>query len=330
MGTQPIHRSPFRLPPSRNSPKPRHRSRSSSRRDYDPARTDSFPVRRVRSNRWRMRRAEVCPLAEIRFAEKNRSSVAQLAGDERISWSNRSLESERSCCRRHSIAGIDVVLEKNRNSMQWTARSSRCSLAVECVGYRECIRIRFQYVVQRRASTVQRFDPGEILLGNRTGRPSFVPPCRAAAGLSLLLRDRMLHRPTSRDYRSSAPSLLPSMARAAGLAPTMRRPQGRRSGRNRGVASADVAAGQSALLQILLVVILCFVERRRRCYFRHDGAAILAASIAFGFRRFRRRLLLIVVIKNRRAVLLTRRRVPDDSELSGRGSPRTPSTDHRK
>src|SRR6266550_1263941 len=120
-----------------------------------------------------MCRAKVCPLAEIGFSEENCPSVAKLAGDECIPRCDRSLECERTGSSCHSVAGFDVVLQENWNSVQRTARSTRRALAIKCVCNRERLGIRLENVMKSRSSLVERIDSVEVLLRNRS---SGTPP----------------------------------------------------------------------------------------------------------------------------------------------------------
>src|SRR4051812_49673964 len=98
-----------------------------------------------------MRRPEIRPLAEIGFAKENGTGGAKLGGDGGILQRNRPRQCVRPGCRRHSVRGVDIVLEQHRNSVQGTAHTTSLSLAIECVRYRQRVRVDLDYMVQRGA-----------------------------------------------------------------------------------------------------------------------------------------------------------------------------------
>src|SRR6185503_237424 len=75
--------------------------------------------------------AEVRPLAEIRFADDHCARIAQSLRDSSVLERGRADECERTGGRLLSIAGVDVVLEQNRNAVQRPARSAASSLLIE-------------------------------------------------------------------------------------------------------------------------------------------------------------------------------------------------------
>src|SRR5689334_18715410 len=125
-----------------------------------------------------MRGPEIRPLTHVRFTEQDCTGVAEFFRNESVVQCDRSLESERSRRRCHAIGGIDVVLEKNRNSVQRTARSSRGALTIERIRNRKRIRIYFQNVMQRWSFLVERIDPLDVLLRYRSC--SSTPSCHVA------------------------------------------------------------------------------------------------------------------------------------------------------
>src|SRR6476620_934864 len=132
-----------------------------------------------------MRGPEIRPLTHVRFPKQDCAGVAEFFCNESVVQCNRSLESQRSGRRCHAIGGIDVVLEKNRNSVQRTARSSRGALTIEGVRNRKRIRIDLQNVMQRWSFLVERIDSLDVLLRYRSC--SSTPSCHVA--LQILNRD---------------------------------------------------------------------------------------------------------------------------------------------
>src|SRR6185503_16466625 len=63
-------------------------------------------------------------LCHVGLAEQDGSCVAELLHQKGISRCNRTLKSQRTGSRRHSVRSGDVVLQQDRNSMQWASSTS--------------------------------------------------------------------------------------------------------------------------------------------------------------------------------------------------------------
>jgi hypothetical protein len=75
--------------------------------------------------------AEVGPLAQIRFADDHRACSAQPLRDRRILERRRADQRERASSRLLSIAGVDVVLQQDRNAVQRATRPVAAPLLIE-------------------------------------------------------------------------------------------------------------------------------------------------------------------------------------------------------
>src|SRR6478736_715026 len=64
-------------------------------------------------------------LRQVGLAKQDGSCVAELLHQKGITRCNRTLKSQRTCRRRHSVRRSDVVLQQDRNPMEWTPRTFR-------------------------------------------------------------------------------------------------------------------------------------------------------------------------------------------------------------
>jgi hypothetical protein len=131
-----------------------------------------------------MRRPEIRPLAQVRFAEDDCSGRPQPFGNVRIARRNRSLERVRPGGRRHFVVRVDVVLDQHGNSVHRPARAFLFSLLVESLCDRESIGIRLDHAAKRWTFSVVCCDSSEIKLGYRLRRAF------ATRHVALQLRDR--------------------------------------------------------------------------------------------------------------------------------------------
>src|SRR6185295_14329066 len=82
-----------------------------------------------------MFRAEIRPLAKIRFGDYHRSCGSQSLHQERILFWRRSIGERKASSRRlHFIGGVDIVFDDYRDAMKGPARLSAFSFAVHCIG----------------------------------------------------------------------------------------------------------------------------------------------------------------------------------------------------
>src|SRR5687767_13561517 len=70
-------------------------------------------------------------LSQVGLAEQDGSCVAELLHQKSITRRNRTLKSKRTCCRRHSVRGGDIVLQQDRNPVERTARPLRFTFSIE-------------------------------------------------------------------------------------------------------------------------------------------------------------------------------------------------------
>ena len=116
-----------------------------------------------------MTRAEVGPLAQVGLAEDDRAGRAQSRHHERVLRRHRSLERQRPGGGHHAIAGVDVVLDDDRDTVQRTARTARPSFVVQRVGDGQRVRVDLDDRSQRRSLPIDLLDPAQIELGDLPG-----------------------------------------------------------------------------------------------------------------------------------------------------------------
>jgi hypothetical protein len=109
--------------------------------------------------------AEVGPFAQIGLAENQGAGLAQAFDDEGIAWRRRIGQGERAGGGQHAVAGVDVVLEQDRDAVQRAARMG----GVQLGGDRQRIGVGFDHRVQRRPLPVDRLDTRQRLRGQRAG-----------------------------------------------------------------------------------------------------------------------------------------------------------------
>jgi hypothetical protein len=64
-----------------------------------------------------------------------------------------------------AIGTVNVVLDYDWNAMKWSASLAGTVLGIETLSNRQSVRIDFNHAVDSGSSTVDRLDPGKILLG---------------------------------------------------------------------------------------------------------------------------------------------------------------------
>ena len=75
--------------------------------------------------------SKVGPFAQVCFAEKDHAGVPQFPGYKRILRPPGPNESQGARGGHHSIGSIDVVLDQNGDTVQWTARSFFFALTIK-------------------------------------------------------------------------------------------------------------------------------------------------------------------------------------------------------
>ena len=100
---------------SQKRPQP---SRRSSRTGCDRAHRDCSSDRHAGPTADRFEGAEIRPFRQVGFAENDRAAGAQVRGDGRVLQGRSSEQRERSRGGLHLVAGVDVVLEQDRDAMQ--------------------------------------------------------------------------------------------------------------------------------------------------------------------------------------------------------------------
>ena len=102
-------------------------------------------------------------LVEVRLAHDHRAGIAQFFYLEGVAARHRSGEGDRRG-RRGQVEGVVVVLDDDRNAVQWTTNAPRGPLAIHRVGIGKRVRVDRDHRVDRWASMVERVDAGEIRL----------------------------------------------------------------------------------------------------------------------------------------------------------------------
>src|SRR5439155_3636101 len=74
---------------------------------------------------------EVCPFAEIGFAENDCTSRAQFLDERRVRRNLATINRERACGRLHVVLRGDVVFNKKRNAMQRAAHISGAPFVIK-------------------------------------------------------------------------------------------------------------------------------------------------------------------------------------------------------
>src|ERR1700731_2598899 len=92
---------------------------------------------------------DVGPLAEIGLPQDNSSGGAQFLRNEGILWRLGADQSERTCGGHHAVGGIDIVLNKDGDSVHRSARAFGLALAIERVSNGESVGIELKHAVDR-------------------------------------------------------------------------------------------------------------------------------------------------------------------------------------
>ena len=98
------------------------------------------------------------PFAEVRLAQDDRAGIAQPAGDEGIAGRGLSHHGQRSRRGLHPVAGVDVVLEEQRDAVQRTARLAARALRIELLGDGQRIGIELDDGVEGGPALVEHVD----------------------------------------------------------------------------------------------------------------------------------------------------------------------------
>ena len=127
-------------------------------------------------------RAEVGPFAEVGLAQDQRASLAQPLDQAGIARRRRIGQRQRAGGGEHTVAGVDVVLEQDRNTVQRAACLRAAARIIERSGELQRIGIRLDHRTQDRAGSVDLLDAVEQLPGQL--------PAVECAGIHALLQLR--------------------------------------------------------------------------------------------------------------------------------------------
>ena len=111
-----------------------------------------------------MSRAEVGPLAEVGFSQKDRSGGSQPGGDGRIPGGDDAGKRQGTRGGLHAVGGVEVVLQKDGEAVERASRAPGLALAVEGIGNRERVGIDFDHRAGGRAGLVDGADAVEVEL----------------------------------------------------------------------------------------------------------------------------------------------------------------------
>ena len=115
----------------------------------------------------RPRGADVRPLAQVGLAQRDRARGAQPLHDEGVAGRARALEGERAGGGRGAVAGVDVVLDQDREAVQRAAGALRPALGVERVGDGQRVGVGLDDAAQLRPAAIEGVDAVEVGLGQR-------------------------------------------------------------------------------------------------------------------------------------------------------------------
>ena len=165
--------------PIRPSPCPRRRRRDSRRRQLQSrSRSAGIAVERIRvasqsaaaaPSAGGVTGANVGPLTKIGFAQDHDAGRTQASGDESVVRGTRAEQRQRTRRRIHTIPGVDVVLDEDRNAMKRPTRPFRLAFMVECVGDLESVRVQLDHGVDHGSGFVDLPNARQVFLGQRAG-----------------------------------------------------------------------------------------------------------------------------------------------------------------
>ena len=112
----------------------------------------------------RLERTEVCPFGQIRFAEDDRATRAQIRRNRRILFGRLTDQRKRTGAGLHFVAGIDVVLQENRNSVKRAENFALLAHLVGIVGLGKGVRVQLDDGVNARSVLIKRIYPVDVKL----------------------------------------------------------------------------------------------------------------------------------------------------------------------
>ena len=113
--------------------------------------------------------AKVGPLGELRLAEDDRTLRTEERDDVRLAAWLRLHQRKRARRRAHQVAGVDIVLDEHRHTMQRASRASRRALGVQLIGRGERVWVDLEHGAQARPRLIDAVDPSNAVRTQAAG-----------------------------------------------------------------------------------------------------------------------------------------------------------------